>query len=296
MLIPEIHTSDLTASCLRRVQLRHEGKMEGRCTTALFRGLLFHEAARLLHCGQWDVDEGEIVTQANRNVRDTLMVEGRQMTPTVARDQDEIGAEVATLVGLYRARFTQWFSQSKIVGVEVPIRCSLKVDDEPVEFASHLDLLFRDPHGLLCTWDWKTGDEDWAGGPHVNRSMQVGMYYVALARGSVLLGEEWVELGEAPMVSIVDINALKPYSRRTTGKNDAGQEHEFVKGDLRPLRAVVREVQVVNEWAILEEFATRVRMMRAGWFPTNPTDQGCRLCESAKFCPSWTQEPEYEAF
>lgn len=293
MLINEIHTSDLISQCLRRVQLRHEGKALGRCPTALYRGLLFHEAALGLHTRGWDLEAKEYVTEAAANVRATLLEEGRLMTAVVARDQDEVAEEVATLIDLYRARFFKWFSASKIIGIEVPLRCTLKVDDEPVEFASHLDLLFRDPHGLLCCWDWKTGDEDWAGGLHVNRSLQVGMYYVGIARGSVMLGDDWVELGESPMVSIIDINALKPYSRRTLGKDDAGNDHEFVKGDLRPLRAVVREVQVVNEYAILEEFSLRVRMMRAGLFPTNPTSEGCRTCDSAQFCPSWTQEPNY---
>jgi hypothetical protein len=218
-----------------------------------------------------------------------LFAENRPITPAADRDAAETGTEVAELIGHYIRRFSGWFAHSKLIGVEVPIRLTTKVDEQVQEFASHVDLLYRDPHGNLCIDDWKTGDSDWDG-EHVHRSMQVGMYYLAGMLGSVCLDGEWVELGESPHVCIVDVDALWPYSRKVTAKDESGADRQYVKGDDRPLSSIRWEVLVTNEAAIWDEWSTRVRMFRAGLYPTNPTATGCRVCDSSHACPTWSRE------
>lgn len=288
-MIQELHTSDLLAGCLRRVQLRHEGKAIGQCTGALYRGLLFHEAARLLHVAGFDTDTTSIVKSAQVTVAATLRDERRPPTESVKANAGETAADVLTLINLYRDRFADLFAHSKVIGLEVPIRWTMNVDGEAQEFASHLDILYRDPHGNLRVDDWKTGDDDW-GSEHVHRSLQVGLYYMAIQYGSVMLDGEWVELNEAPTVAVIDVNGLYPYTRKVRAKDDLGNERDFVKGDLRPISSVRREVLVTNEGAIVDELSVRVRMNRAGLWPTNPTADGCRFCESTSHCPHWSKE------
>lgn len=295
MLIEEMHTSDLLAGCLRRVQLRHEGKAIGQCTGALYRGLLFHEAARLLHLANLTGDTALIVAQAQEAVSKTLRAERRPPTESVKVHATETAEDVLLLINNYRDRFRDLFAHSKVLGLEVPIRLTMMVDDQPQEFASHLDILYRDPHGNLRVDDWKSGDDDW-GSEHVHRSLQIGLYYMAVAYGSVMLGGEWVELQEAPTVAVIDVNGLYPYSKKVRAKNDVGEEQDFFKGDMRPLHAVRKEVLVTNEGSIVDELNLRVRMNRADMWPTNPTADGCRFCESSAHCPHWSKENPVENF
>lgn len=282
-LLTEVHTSDLVCPCHKRVQLRHEGKVLGVCPGAMYRGILFHEAARHFHT------TGEIpaMEEIDTLVRKTLAGERRQLTESAAKNSADTMKEVAELIDLYSKRFADWFGASKIIGCEVPIRCTVDVDGEPMGFASHLDLLYRDPHGILCTDDYKTGDTEYED-EHAHRSLQAGMYYHALLHGAVCVGGEWLALNEEAHVCFVTVDNLWPYSRKTTAKDDTGQDREFVKGDLRPLSSIRRDVMVTNPGAIIDEFSTRVRMFRAGLFPTNPSSVACRVCESAKWCPSWS--------
>jgi hypothetical protein len=294
-MIRELHTSDLLSGCLRRVQLRHEGKAIGKCTGALYRGLLFHEAARMLHTANMIGEPLAITTEAAQTVAKTLHAERRPPTESVKAKAADTVADVAALIGHYQRRFSDLFAHSKVIGLEVPIRLTMVVDDQPQEFASHLDILYRDPHGNLRVDDWKSGDDDW-GSEHVHRSLQLGLYYMAVQYGSVMIGGEWIELGEAPTVAVIEVNNLYPYTRKVTAKDDTGNEREFVKGDDRPLSSIRREVLVTNEAAIHDELALRVRMNRAGFWPTNPTADGCRFCESSSHCPHWSKEHHDENF
>lgn len=287
MILTEIHTSDLVSPCHRRVKLRHEGKVLGVCPGAMYRGILFHQAA------QWFHETGELpaMTNVDLAVRETLKAERRALTEAANANSGDTCKEVGLLIDIYSRRFAQWFGASKVIGCELPVRATIDVDGEPAEFASHIDILYRDPHGNLCVWDWKTGDTEYET-EYAHRSLQSGMYYHAIAHGSVRVEGEWLDMGEGPHVAFVEIDNLKPYGKKQKAKNDQGVEVEFQKGDDRPLSSIVREVLVTNPDAIIEEFSTRVRMMRAGLFPTNPSSDACRSCESAKWCPTWSHNPE----
>lgn len=295
-LITEYHTTDLTTSCAKRTQLRHEGKILGVCPSAMYRGNLFHQGAAWFH------ESGALPDMKNVDLacREELKKERRALTEAANANSGDTMKEVGLLLDMYSRRFASWFGASKFIGCELPVRATIDVDGEPAEFASHIDLLYRDPHGNLCVWDWKTGDTDWED-QYAHRSLQSGMYYWAIARGSVQLKDEngkpgdYIDLAEEPHVSFVEIDNLKPYGKKQKAKNEQGVEVEYQKGDDRPLSSIVREVLVTNPDAILNEFYTRVRMIRAGLFPTNPSSDACRSCESAKWCPTWSHNPEETA-
>lgn len=276
-LIDEWHTTDLLSRCAKRTQLRHEGKCVPEVTSAMLRGQLAHAHLSAWHLGQ-SVDLDEFI----QGVKD----EGKEVSAAAWRDIEDMHNEAKTLTSFYAIRFGDFFKRSKLIGVEVPVRWETTIDKKPVKFASHLDLVFRDPSDALCVWDWKTGDTDWDN-DYAARSMQVGMYYMAVQYGFVCVQDDWFDLAEAPHVSIVNIEALKPYSRKTIARDDNGEEREFVKGDDRPMRAVSFEIFVNNEQAVIDEFATRVRMDRLGLWPMNPTDTGCRVCECRRHCATW---------
>lgn len=290
-LISEWHTSDLTSRCAKRTQLKHEGKAIPEVGSAMFRGVIFHALAECWHLGKaFDV----------KAAFDAIAVEGRKLTLAAARDADETVEEMRGLLGHYAARYGKYFDASTLLGCEVPVRWNgINVEGEPTNFASHMDLVFRDPHGALCVWDWKTGDTEWDG-DHAGRSLQVGMYFMATQYGQIMLDGQWVEMGEPPCVSVVNVENCKPYSRKTQAKDEQGHDHEYVKGDVRPETSVRYEVLVNDEGAILKQFSTRVRMDRLGLWPTNPTDKGCRVCECRNACPTWsmttTEEPTDENF
>ncbi len=164
----------------------------------------------------------------------------------------------------------------------------IDVDGKPTDFATHADILYKDPHGLLCLDDWKSGDTDW-GGEHVARSLQFGMMFMATQYGEAMLEGEWMALRETPHIRVVNVDALKPYTRRTMAKKD-GEDYEYQKGDVRPETSVSREILITNESGIMEQFATKVRMARADLWPMNPTDRGCAACECRTHCPRWTND------
>jgi len=279
--IQEWHTSDLTSRCSKRVQLKHEGKVIPEVASAMFRGLLIHH-----HLECWHLDK----PASYGTVLDSIKAEGRTLTAAALRDVVETNEEAIALTALYAKRYGDFFSKSELLGCEVPLRWSgIDVDGQPVDFATHLDLLFRDPHGALCDWDWKTGDTDWDG-EHANRSLQFGMQFMAIQYGQVMLEGEWIDLRESPHVRVIDIDNLKPYSRRTMGKDINGEDYEYVKGDEKPEWSIGREMLITNESGILEQFATKVRMARLNLWPMNPTDTGCRCCEARMHCPTWTAD------
>lgn len=292
--IRELHTSDLTAACLRAVQLRHEGKVVGEMPTAMYAGNVFGEAVANLHrVGNWSPSPAEIrkmVEAAVAFVDATAEKENRPLTDAVKAGFSDTIADTCDLVRLYAQRFGSLFSASKLIGVEVPIRWTFAVDDDPVEFASHLDLLYRDPNGILTVWDWKRR-EDAPTLAYLARNMQLNTYALAVRYGEVLIGsggeQEWTAMDEWPAVAWLHANNLWPYTRATTARED-GVEVQYKKGDHRPLNRVlyVNDFDPETESVVMDELATRVRMMRAGHFPTNPDPVGCHICGSKRWCPS----------
>lgn len=280
-MIQEVHSSDMSAECPRSVQLRHEGKIIGEMTTALYRGNVWHEAASSLHAIGIADGISSHVSLAHAKVFATADKENRPFTPAVVKNAGEVREEIEELLAEYADRIPPYLSAMTLIGTEIPIRLTLDIDGVPQDFASHLDLLFRAPRGLHV-YDWKTG-EDQPGYDFLRRSPQMGLYPLAVAEGEVLIDGEWVSLMEWPSMTWVHVNALKVYKKATT--NGAGES--FKKGDKRTLDKILMDtgITATGRNAIIAELSDRVRMFRAGLYPTNPGEQRCRLCESRTFCP-----------
>lgn len=277
--VKEWHTTDLSSRCMKRVELRAMGRVLPEVTGAMFRGSLAHAYTEAWH-KQTTVD-------LDAFVHEQTVTKGRVLSQATLRDLDKIDAECREMRDLYVDRFAEYFAACKVIGVEVPIRWTVDVDGRPAEFASHMDILYRTPEGLLAVDDWKTGDKDWDT-EFVQRSIQLGMYFLAVQYGAVLLGDQWVEMSEAPLVRMIDLDALWPYSKTTEAVDDNGEKRTFKKGDVRPMSRIAHPLLVNNEAAVLDQFKTMVRMDRHGLYPMNPTDTGCRVCECRAACPKWS--------
>ncbi len=280
----ELHTSDLTASCLRAVQLRHEGKVIGSSPSAMFRGNLIGELFRLCH--ERDFAEATIFQAANEAKNNCIARARDEHQPITAAVSDAIVplvAEAAELAKWYGERVVP--TLGRVLGCELPIRWTMDVDGVPVDFASHLDLLHRLPSGILGVGDWKAREES----PtlaYLDRNMQLALYFLMVKHGEILLDGEWVAFDEWPLVSWIHANNLAPYKRSGDG---------YKKGEHRPLERIVMGCgfEPAKESAIAEELALRVRMWRAGFFPTNPDPVGCFICPSRTHCTHFGGE--YEA-
>lgn len=292
-LLRELHTTDLMDPCPRAVQLRHEGRVIREAPRAMFTGSLWHKAAQLYFADEHDTPIAFIVDVAREQVLKEYRDEGKELTPTVEGNMAEICGQVAGWLQRFHVRFAQYFAQCTIIGCELPIRMTVDVDGYPIEFASTLDLLFRDPHGMLCDWDYKTPKES-PSQAFLDRNMQLGMYWVGLLKGEVMLNGHYERFDEQAIVSWFHVQALLPYSKKVTAKDDTGRVRDFFKGDERPTRLVVREQLYTNAQAILDEFRLRVRMHRAGLFPAFPDPQSCRFCDARVACPSWVSDPRPE--
>ena len=86
---------------------------------------------------------------------------------------------------------------------------------------------------------------------------------------------------------------LKPYTRKTVTFDDKSEQREFVKGDDRPLRAVMKTTQYTEDDTshIERALVDRVNMYKAGFFPTIPEPTKCALCEAESFCPRFDTTP-----
>lgn len=285
----ETHTSDLTANCLRSVQLRHEGKRIPDVATAIYRGQLFHECAATIHrTDDWLVSGKSMANKCAPVVGAGLLAEGRTMTAAVKKNQPEIIAEVAELIDLYTGRFASYFANCDLIGVEVPVRATIGF----VNFASHIDLLFRerDVEPSLCLWDWKTGDAPtW---DFLARGLQLPCYHEAVRTGDCFIktpgfDDAWIPYHEAPRCAWVVVDYLLPFGKKGTHKDDdTNEDVEHVKGDARPTNAIVKWLPPVDADAVAAELTTRQTMMDQGLWPTNPDPIGCKLCESRRWCPS----------
>lgn len=281
----EIHTTDLIAPCMKSVELRLAGKILGECPGAMWRGLLFHEVLRLCHVAK-DFSFQSInraVVDAPDLIAEVLRKENRKVTVATVESTAITQAEVAKLCGHYGERV--YPRVKRLIGCELPVRVTI----EGFEFASHLDLVWRDERGSLHIDDWKSG-QDSPTYPFLNRNLQLGLYSYAVARGQVLVDGEWIEFEQVPMVSWIHLNNLAPYARKTKGKDDSGTEREFSAGEHRPLSRIIYSPDLSNLDAIEAALLERARMMEAGFFPASPSEQGCLLCPSRGWCPSFSTQ------
>lgn len=299
MRLDEIHSSELTADCLRKVQHRLKGEVEGKATTALYRGLVAGRACELLHEMGFDQDPSSITVAAAADTQKQLAEENRMLSEAVEENRQDILAEVTNVVHLYRDRFGQAFERCTLIGTEVPARYTLSEDGlllhPQAEFASHLDLVVRDNENVfgygkdrIIVFDWKWR-QDQPSHQYLARNMQFALYYMMVKHGRLKCGPdgfEWVDFGEPPVLVWFHLPSLKPYSRRVTAFNDQGEEQEFVKGDLRPTRSVLYRVNYDEnqEQAINDELLLRSKMIENDVFPLNPDPVSCRICEAEAFC------------
>ena len=148
MKIKEIHSSDLTASCMKFVQLRLQGKVRPSAPTAMFRGLVAGETLRYLHERVLHGGSDEpalytpLVNEAIASVKKTLSEEGRMVTEAVEANMADIVSDIGMFAENYYRKFKDRFASSQFMGCEVPVRW--KFAPRMPEFASHIDLLIRD--------------------------------------------------------------------------------------------------------------------------------------------------------
>lgn len=299
----DIHTTELTAQCGRAVQLKLLGKVSNECTSARWRGIVFHEALELYH-GVPGYTPDYIALAAITNAQDKLKRDGERLSPAAKLGTDELKAETAELIEHYHARFGAYFATCKMIGTELPVRLTLDVDGQPANIASHIDLLYRTPEDLLVIDDWKSADKA-PTREYLDRNLQLGVYGLIAMHGQVLIGStlrpdgtreggQWVSFNEQAEAWWVHLNHLWPAGRKSTVIDDAGQKLEHVKGDLKPTRMIRRPCIVTDEQALIDELALRVRMRRADLWPMNPEAVRCRTCDSNHWCPNWAKEPTNE--
>lgn len=294
MKLKEIHSSDLTASCAKFVQLRFEGKLRPAATGALFRGLVAGEVLRYLHERFLHNGSEEpalytpLVNEAIAEVRRTLATEGRTPTDAVETGIAETITDMCEFAEHYYRRFKDRFAQSTFLGCEVPVRW--KYAKRMPEFASHIDLLIRDSNGALVFIDWKLR-ESAPTHAYLARNMQFACYYGCCLEGKFLLSDglstEWTQFGEEARGVWLHVNHVLPFGRKTTCADDFGVDREFVKGDDRPIRMAWREVTYAHSAieTIRAQLVQRVKMIKANIFPSNPDPVGCNLCEAESYCP-----------
>lgn len=290
-LLNEIHTGDLTASCPRSVYLRHNGQIVRLCGEAMYKGQLCHKALEYTHrFGLWHSPRTAVERAAMRVTYD-LKTEGRTMTDSCSRHLDEYNADVLRWVTDYALRFADEFRAAKLIGVEVPCRLSLEIDGKPQEFASHMDLVFIDQHGQTCVWDWKTQEEA-PTRAYLDRNLQLAMYSLCMSEGEIMVDGEWRAEYAQPVLSWVHIRHLAPYAKACEQEDDSGVKRAFAKGDPRPRHRIVQDILHIDEAAMREELACKVRMFRAGLFPTNPSPIGCMTCDSLQYCGHFCKESQ----
>lgn len=285
-MIQELHTTDMTTNCLHAVKLTHEGKRFGETTGALYLGNVFHAAVQAWHHDR-TIDHGAIdaMTLTAAAFCDAqAKEEGRPLSKATVQSRSEHLATVSNWLYLYAGRFMD--EPIDVIGTEVPIRLTIDVDGEPQEFASHLDLLARHRKTKrLIVRDWKTGEES-PTAAYLVRNIQLGLYYLAVAEGHVLLDatmDHWQNMGEYPTIQWCHVRSLEPYKRAVTDK-ETGEVQ--AKGAARPLDKILYEppFSPAGRAEIIADLTTRVRLVRANLYPKNPDPLGCHLCECRGAC------------
>ena len=286
----EYHSGDLTAPCMRQVQLRWEGKYTLEMPTAMYRGSFASYVLEHLHkSGKWDMDGvAKAGAKALVSINADIKKERRTLSETVIRDRDEIHEEVIWVVREYAERLGPLFQQCKLIGCELPCRVTLG----DYNFASHIDLLYRDTNdvfgqgkGRLCLWDFKYRDK--VGWEYLARNHQLMLYCICGSMGQFQVDDFWLSFDQWPAVAWCHLPFLMPFKKRQVIKDEQGVEREYLKGEQRPLTTVVRWCDYKPERAddMIRELCVRPQMYEAGLFPMNPDPIGCQLCESKSWCP-----------
>ena len=293
MKIKELHSSELTAPCMRYVQLRLLKKNRPVATTALFKGLVAGEAARIIHerhlhgNGEAPALYTPIVAGAISSVRKTLDEEGRVLSDATERSIPEFTEEIAKIMENYVRLFGDRFNRCTLLGCEVPVRWKWKA--RCPEFASHIDLLMLDPWGNLVFVDWKLREQS-PTHQYLARNMQFACYWATLKEGKVMLSDgltsSWRSMGANARGVWFHLNHVMPFGRKTVVEDDKGMEREFQRGDDRPLRMAWREIEYpdVSVDQVRQELAMRAKMFKSDLFPANPDPVSCAICESEQFC------------
>ena len=288
----DIHTTDLTEPCLRKVLLRHEEKTEPIAQTALFRGLLAGKVLEHLH--EWNSldDSIEFVKSESVNMLVAeLAAEGRQISDSVEKNIEAIQGEVIQMAELYAKRFMPLFSKCEVLGTELPCRVTI----DGIRFASHLDLMVRDTHNtfgygenrlLIIDWKWR---QDAPTRAYLARNYQFYMYWLSALEGSILTYpafDGWVKYEENAQLLWFHLPYLAPFKRKTTCKNENGDDVFFAKGDERPINNILRPVNYKIECVkqMREDLTERVKTMRSGFFPKSPDPVRCQVCDAREFC------------
>lgn len=295
----DIHSSELINPCSRSAMHRLLGQEEKVMQRALFSGLAAHAALEEIHMGNWNVsDMAGIIHRAGQATLTKAKEEKRPLTESTEREMQEHLERVAGLLSHYIERQGEYFAQCKPIGVELPVRWTLEVDGmDTIEFASHIDLLYRDPFGEIRLRDFKLNDESFTMA-YLARNLQFALYHFCIADGLVNVhgGEHgWEHFGEIPWMEVADIANFKPYMRATKVEDfETGQTVQYQKGDVRPLANLIRIWRYApsKEEAMKQHLAERVSAMRAGYWPMNPDKRGCQLCQSKRFCDNFIHEHE----
>jgi hypothetical protein len=90
--------------------------------------------------------------------------------------------------------------------------------------------------------------------------------------------DTWERLESDAVVEWCHVRNLKPYKRAGKG---------YVAGDVRPIENILHPIEFEHTQLVKDELALRVRMIRAGMFPTNPDPVGCMLCSCKGACPQF---------
>jgi hypothetical protein len=300
--VSELHTTDLTDSCPQRVLLRWEGKLLPHAPTALVRGMVAGSACRYMHESMaWDKEDAPdyAMDYAWKQTMQDLEEDQRILTEAVEKNKDAMLKEIRNVLDQYIARLGPLFAKSEFVGCETP--CTMTLDG--VKFASHTDLIVRDSgnvfgygKGRLIIFDWKWRQES-PSRAYLARNLQFATYWLMARQGEFLI-EDWAgytPLPDADNAQLVWLHLpnLKPYTRKTITYNDNQEQHEYKKGDVRPLRSILKTTQYTDtDTTHIERALTRrVKMYKAGFFPATPEPNKCSLCEAESFCPRFDTTP-----
>lgn len=299
-ILEDIHSSELIANCKRAAMYRKLEKVNRVMGKALFRGLMGHAAMEEVHQGNWSLlDIPNIMNRACDNTVEKAARERRVLSIPVIRDMEKNKREVGRLVAHYIERQGGYFAKCKQIGVELPVRWTLDVSGlDPMHFASHIDLLYRDEYDLIRIRDFKFQDE----APtmeYLRKNLQMFLYHFCVAEGIVKLydtdnDDDWVFFGEQPVMEVADMTNFKPYyMKSSTEDRETGEVTKHKKGDIRPLEKIVKiwTFEPDRERIMKKELSEPVVLMRAGIWPANPDKRGCNLCESEEWCMEDDGEP-----
>lgn len=288
-LLGDIHTSDMTEPCLRRVLLRHQQKSEPVAPTALFRGLLVGKWLEYIHeYKSLPVDHEELIWN---NLVTEIESEGRQPSDSVERNREQIQSDVYLVCERYLDRFMPLFNQCEVIGTELPCRTEI----EGIKFASHIDLMVRDTNGVfgygegkLLIIDWKYRADVPTRG-YLSRNYQFAMYWLCALEGSIMtepLFDVWEKFDEPAQLLWCHLPYLFPFKRKTTVKDLDGNPVVYTKGDERPISSILKDVNFKTQAIemIKYDIIERVQVMRAGYFPKSPEPVRCTVCDSRDFC------------